>query len=243
MKQPHSADPEFGIRVLGGFHFFGRGEPLPDLPRGSQHLLAFLAIRDRQVTRTAVAGTLWPQASESHAYSSLRSALSRLNEVKQAIVHTTFQELSLTDGVFVDIREARLLAHRILDPGGEGDADLGSDAIATLSLDLLPDWYEDWAIAEAEEWRQLRLHALDALTERLTAGERYGEATSAALAAVKAEPLRETAHAALIRVYIAEGNRAEALAAYKNYCEMVRKELGLEPTPLIKSLVKDIEQV
>jgi DNA-binding SARP family transcriptional activator len=111
-----------------------------------------------------------------------------------------------------------------------------------LSVDLLPDWYDDWAVAEAEEWRQLRLHALDALAERLTAGGRFADATSAALAAVKAEPLRETAHAALIRVYLAEGNRAEALAAYEQYRAMLDSELGLEPTALIRSLIEDLRQ-
>jgi DNA-binding SARP family transcriptional activator len=107
---------------------------------------------------------------------------------------------------------------------------------------LLPDWYDDWAVAEAEAWRQLRLHALDALAERLTAAGKFADATSAALAAVKAEPLRETAHAALISVYIAEGNRAEALDAYERYRGMLMIELGLEPTKLLHDLIRDIER-
>src|SRR6185436_19063543 len=117
--------------------------------------------------------------------------------------------------------------------------DLGDEAIATLSVDLLPDWYDDWAVIEAEEWRQLRLHALDTLAEGLTAAGRYADATSAALAAVKAEPLRETAHAVLIRVYLAEGNRAEALAAYEGYRVMLRTEMGLEPMPDIQALITE----
>jgi DNA-binding SARP family transcriptional activator len=134
------------------------------------------------------------------------------------------------------------LAHRVLGISEVREGDLSSEAISALSVDLLPDWYDDWAIAEAEEWRQLRLHALDSLAERLTSAGRYADATSAALAAVRAEPLRETAHAALIRVYLAEGNRAEALSAYENYREMLQNELGLEPTPLIQTLVQDLQQ-
>ena len=57
---------------------------------------------------------------------------------------------------------------------------------------------------------------------------------------MKAEPLRETAHAALIRVYLAEGNRAEALAAYEHYRDLLQVELGLEPTELIQALIKDL---
>ena len=52
--------------------------------------------------------------------------------------------------------------------------------------------------------------------------------------------MRETAHAALIRVYLAEGNRAEALSAYEHYRTLLRDELGLEPSPLIQGLIKDL---
>jgi len=165
-----------------------------------------------------------------------------LNELERTVVRVTSQELSLADGVALDIRDARLLAHRLLNPGAGPDIDLNDQAISTLSVDLLPDWYDDWAVAEAEAWRQLRLHALDALAERLTAAGRYADATSAALAAAKAEPLRETAHAALIRVYLAEGNRAEALSAYQHYRALLHTELGLEPTPLIQGLIKELQQ-
>ena len=170
----------------------------------------------------------------------MRSALSRLSAIQRTVVRVTFRELAFADGVLVDIRDARALAHRLLNPDSGQESDQDDRAIATLSTDLLPDWYDDWAVAEAEEWRQLRLHALDALAERLTAAGRYADATSAALAAVKAEPLRETAHAALIRVYLAEGNRAEARAAYEHYHALLRSELGLEPTELVKALVEDL---
>jgi DNA-binding SARP family transcriptional activator len=230
------------VSLLGSFGFSVGGRPRRGLPHGSQRLLAFLALRDRPVTRTAIAGALWPDASEEHAHASLRSALSRLTGLARTIVRATSQELQLDDEVSVDLRDARLIVHRLLNPGMTQDSDLSNLAISILSVDLLPDWYDDWAVAEAEEWRQLRLHALDALADRLTAAERYADATSAALAAVKAEPLRETAHAALIRVYLAEGNRAEALDAYDHYRTLLDSELGLEPTPLIHSLVKNLQE-
>ena len=63
------------LSVLGTFQFWVANEALPTLAAGSQRLLAFLALRDRAVTRVAAAGTLWPEATQSHASSSLRSAL------------------------------------------------------------------------------------------------------------------------------------------------------------------------
>jgi DNA-binding SARP family transcriptional activator len=233
---------EFELSVLGSFGFSVDGKRRRGLPHGSQRLLAFLALQNRSASRTAIAGTLWPDASEDHAHASLRSALSRLNGIKSTVVEVTSQELSLADGVVVDIRDARKLAHRLLKPGLNLHGDLDPEAISTLSADLLPDWYDDWAVIEAEEWRQLRLHALDSLAEALTSAGRFADATSAALAAVKAEPLRETAHSVLIRVYLAEGNRSEALSAYENYRDLLRAQLGVEPTPLIKLLIEDFHR-
>ena len=240
---PSAGSGPLQIAVLGGFRLWVRGrDALAALPGGSQRLLAFLALRERSVMRTAAAGTLWPEASEEHAHASLRSAISRLTLLAHEAIVVSVHDLRLADHVAVDIRESRALAHRLVNPDGAGrEGDLNNEAIAALSDDLLPDWYDDWAVVEAEEWRQLRLHALDALAERLTAAGRYADATSAALVAVKAEPLRETAHAALIRVYLAEGNRAEALAAYQHYRALLRTELGLEPTPLIQALVKGLQ--
>lgn len=243
-SSPAAGKGSLQIAVLGSFRFWVSGkDALPALPSGSQRLLAYLALRDRSVLRSAAAGTLWPEASEDHAHASLRSAISRLTLIAHEAIVISFHDLSLAKGVTVDIRQSRALAHRLLNTGDpELSADSNDRAIAALSADLLPDWYDDWTVNEAEDWRQLRLHALDALTGRLIAAGLYGDATSAALAAVKAEPLRETAHAALIRVYIAEGNRAEALAAFQDYRNLLDAELGLEPSPLIRGLVEDLQR-
>jgi DNA-binding SARP family transcriptional activator len=241
---PHSpAGRSFQLSLLGSFRFREAGEARLALPGGSQRLLAFLALRDRAVERTAVAGTLWPEASEDRAHASLRSALSRLGKRTREAVAVSFLDLDLAEGVAVDIREAQALAHRLLEPAVSPEAaDLSAAAVSALSTNLLPDWYDDWVLLEAEDWRQLRLHALEALAARLTADGRWGDAASAALAAVAAEPLRESARATLIRVHLAEGNQSEALTEFGRYRILLDAELGLEPTPLLGDLVSDLQQ-
>ena len=97
--------------------------------------------------------------------------------------------MRLAQGVTVDIRHAQTLARRLLDPAViPKQSDLSSAAVVALSGDLLPGWYDDWVLAEAEDWRQLRLHALEALADRLTAVGCWGQAADAASAAVRAEP-------------------------------------------------------
>ncbi len=206
--------------------------------------MAFLALHDGSVSRIAVAATLWPDVSEDHAYASLRSAISRLTGSARGAIRVSLHELGLADDVDVDLRSSQALAHRLLasDSTAWQAADLTTAAVAGLSADLLPDWYDDWAVLEAEDWRQLRMHALEALAGHLTAGHRYGDATLAALAAVRAEPLRESARGALIRVHLAEGNQSEALTEFRRYRSLLLSELGLEPTPRLSLLLETLQR-
>jgi DNA-binding SARP family transcriptional activator len=84
------------------------------------------------------------------------------------------------------------------------------------------------------------VHALEALAGRLTQAQRFGEAAAAASVAVRADPLRESACAALVRVHLAEGNQSDALDEFHRYRNLIRTELALEPTPLLGDLVRDL---
>jgi SARP family transcriptional regulator, regulator of embCAB operon len=228
------------LAMLGGFRLLG-GTSVVAVPRASQRLLAFLALHGGAVQRAAVAGALWPDVAERRAYCNLRAALTRLGCTARKALATSKLELGLAEGVTVDLRRGQALARRLLDPAVPLDRPaLGMTAVAALSADLLPDWYDDWVLVEAEDWRQLRLHALEALAGQLTAAGRWGEAAGAARAAVRAEPLRESGHAALIRVYLAEGNPSEALREYARYRALLDAELGLAPTLRLRQLVQEL---
>jgi DNA-binding SARP family transcriptional activator len=228
--------PRLRLWLLGGFRFeIGHSITISE---GSQRVLALLALWGRPVRRTVVAGTLWPEATEAHASSSLRSALARLHRGARAAVTVTPQDLELAPDVEVDLRDAEKLAQQLLDSEGSGGA-LGPvpDAISALSGDLLPDWDDEWVLVQAEDWRQLRLHALEALADRLIARQRYADAAAAALAAIRADTLRESARAALIRVHRAEGNLSEAVREFARYRDLLHRELGVEPTDRLRALV------
>jgi DNA-binding SARP family transcriptional activator len=229
------------VSVLGGFQLWRSGSVQIGVPRASQRLLAFLALRGGVANRAAVAGTLWPDATESHAYSNLRSALARLERTCRETLQTSKLELGLAEDVTVDLRHSQALARRLLDPSTKpGQSDLGAAALGALSADLLPGWYDDWVLIEAEIWRQLRVHALEALALRLADIGRWGEAANAAGAAVRADPLRESAHAALIKVHLAEGNQSDAVREFTSYRALLHAELGLEPTLQLRHLVQDL---
>ncbi|MFJ2579070.1 BTAD domain-containing putative transcriptional regulator [Kitasatospora aureofaciens] len=228
-----SSAPGAGVRLalLGGFGL-SAGDASVAVSAGAERLLAFVALRcNGKVPRALVAGTLWPDATERCAYASLRSALSRLPAAGREALEVGPTELRLADGVGVDVREARTLAHRILAPGASPDrSGFGLAAVEGLSTDLLPGWYEDWTVLEADNWRRLRVHALEALACAFVGARRFPEAVAAAGAAVRADPLRESSQACLIRAHLAEGNPGEALQDVERYERRLRAELGL-PAP------------
>jgi DNA-binding SARP family transcriptional activator len=224
---------ELRLRLLGGFGLTCDGEPLA-LPLGAQRLIAFLALRDRSVQRVYVAGTLWLDTTEARSCANLRSALWRVRQYGCDVVRATGLDLRLDPVVRVDVAEAVGGAHRLLARApAPGDLELAP----VFMGDLLPDWYDDWVQSERERFRQLRLHALEALAERLIDAGRFGEAADACLAAVGADPLRESAYRVLIRLHLAEGNWSEAIRQYNLFTRLLRKELGLRPSPHMKELL------
>jgi len=208
--------------------------PAEKLPRGAQRLVAHLGL-GRRLARTAVAGQLWPDVPESHAHGSLRSALWRVQKIAPGLIQVSGGTLSLADGVRVDVRELTTWAQRMSDP--RTCIDEISPADTPLCGELLPGWYDDWVLLERERLRQLRMHALEALADRLVTAGRYGDAVQAAHAAVRAEPLRESAHRTVVRVHLAEGNTVEALRAYESFRVMLADELGVVPTRRMTDLV------
>lgn len=229
--RPRAPDsPRLGL--LDGFRLRHRGHTLRLQP-GAQRLLAFLALHDRPLHRLYVAGRLWTDSEQDHANASLRTTLWRLRRPDCVLVDATPSEMALADDVVVDIREAIERAHRVLDNRGEPP-----DLAGLIGAgDLLPDLYDDWVILERERFRQLRLHALERLCEDLTAAGSYAAAAEAGFAAIASEPLRESAHRALISNHIAEGNLSEAFRQYRVYCDLARDQLGMAPSPGMRAMM------
>jgi DNA-binding SARP family transcriptional activator len=231
------------LGLLGGFTLTVKGVPVT-LPATAQRLLALLALRGRPLCRTRVCGALWPDAPANRANASLRSTLWRTHRLCAGAVDTTGNDLALDPAVGVDLHSAQRRAGRLLDGRVRSEEVLDGQTREYLSTPLLPGWYDDdWVVVEREYYDQLRLNALEAMCARLTAAHRYGEAVEAGLSAVRAEPLRESAHERLIRTHLAAGNRWEAIRQYERCRRVLDAELGLAPSPRLAALLPDCRRV
>jgi DNA-binding SARP family transcriptional activator len=223
--------------LLGGFTLLAENEEIV-LPMSAQRLVALLALRERPLSRAYLAGLLWPDYSTERSLADLRTALWRANHSHAPVVATAGMRLSLRPEVQVDVRALTALGRGAVGPAGQSVvAELAGMSWFDLSLDLLPDWYDDWLVDDREGVRQLRLHALEGLTDELSNRGRHAEAIQAALAAVRLEPLRETAHATLIRAHLAEGNRSEAQRQFHRCRDLLAAELAVEPSESIRRLI------
>ena len=228
--------PSWRLSLLGAWQLSGADQPI-DVGTNGQRLFAILALRGR-CDRSYLSGVLWPDCSEPHAHGNLRATLSRLHRRRLTDpLESSNGALRLRSGVRVDVADLVATASAVLE--GAGTAAPDRRLLRALDAeDLLVGWYDDWVLLERERLRQLRLHALEALSGQLLAAGNEPAAVETALAAVAVEPLRESAHRAVIRAHLAEGNRAEALRQLDQLRDLLRQELGVRPSRLVMDLFR-----
>lgn len=226
--------PGFHVHLLGDFAVT-RDSQAVTVPACSRRVVALLALRRRPVERGHAAALLWLDKDEARARANLRSALWRLRTTAPGLVADAPAGLTLGSGTAVDVEDAQRLAHDLIDERRE--VDVGRLDATVLDGELLPGWYDDFVESERERLRQLRLHALESLARRLGRGGQVARALEAALGVVSIEPLRESAHRAVIELHLAEGNASEALRQYRRMEALLRESLGIRPSPVVRGLV------
>jgi DNA-binding SARP family transcriptional activator len=222
------------LRLLGHFRLECDAEPV-ELCRNGQRLLAFVALR-RRVSRSVLAGTLWPEVTENHARGSLRTTLWKLPHCKQPLIRCSGDSLVPASTLRVDVHAFTETALRVVQ-GGSPPPPAQFPPGLLGGEDLLPGWDEEWVLLERERLRQLRLHALDALAETLVRQGKPALALEAAWESVRTEPLRESANRAAVSAHLAEGNVSEAVRHYHSFRRLLREELGVEPSPQFAHLL------
>lgn len=221
----------FRLRLLPDFELSQYGRRLR-LPATAQRLLVFLALTERPQHRFVVATRLWADLTDDRSGAALRTTLWQIRRAAPATVLSHDSHLRLGSSVEVDVHESVRRTRSL-----ETDARLEEGLLDILSHDLLPDWLDEWVVAERERYRQIRLHALEKLCQRFSEARQHAFAIEAGLRAVAADPLRETAQRVLIEAHIAEGNLSEAVRQYRTYVHLLRVELGVEPTAVLTSLI------
>lgn len=217
------------LGLLGPWRLCADGLPIMGIGENARRLLTVLALRGG-TSRSVLGGTLWPEATEGAAAARLRTVLWRLAGSRSALLEEQSGSIRLSSNVVVDVDELFRAAAGV-------EAGLPGADPKLFEADLLPGWDEDWLVVDRERIRQARMHALERLSEDLRDQGRFAMALDAALSALLADPLRESAHRAVISVHLAEGNLVEAIHQFERCRDLLHEELGLAPSQALRAMI------
>ncbi|WP_415856579.1 AfsR/SARP family transcriptional regulator [Sinomonas sp. G460-2] len=222
---------EWELHLLGCWQLLCDGHMVAVGAR-QQRLITALALVGQR-SRSYLAGLLWPDSSEHQASGSLRATVFKVRHQLPGILTDSLDPVCLSASVAVDLHELRRSAEEAR--SGRGIAPGIAEHL--YSAELLPGWYDDWIIFEQERLRELRIASLEAIARHYLGTDEPDAAVAAAMHAAAIEPLRESAHALMIRGQIHAGNAAGAYRTLADFRRRLRDEMGLEPSRRLEAAI------
>jgi DNA-binding SARP family transcriptional activator/tetratricopeptide (TPR) repeat protein len=201
------------------------GTPLPEPAADrARALVGWLGLHSGLQPRARVAAALWPDADQTQARARLRTTVWALRQAwgdaADRVLGGGRDTIGISGPVWVDARDA---ADPAL-PDGE----------------LLPGIDDEWADAEREEYRGRQGARYRGLCDEAIADGRTHDAVVWARRRCGVARWDESAHRALVRALLADGDRAGAADAAQRFTERLRSELGVSPSPTTRSLHADV---
>ncbi|MGZ4195075.1 MAG: BTAD domain-containing putative transcriptional regulator [Solirubrobacteraceae bacterium] len=237
------------FRMLGPLEVTCDGEVLSLGGERQRALLALLLVRANQlVTKERLVDELFAGQPSATALNALRVAVSRLRQTLR-----TEGVLETKPGGYVlrvpsgelDTKQFEVLCEQARKLIAAGDPAGASDRLReALALWRGPPLADvaliDGVQGEIRRLDELRLSAvLDRIDADLAVGEGV-ELVGELEALVDAEPFQERLRGQLMRALYRAGRQADALAAYRRMSELMRDELGLEPSRALQGLEQQI---
>ena len=234
------------LTLLGGFDArLASGAALALPTHKYKALLAFLAVPAGQMhQRDGLVALLWGDRSHELGRTALRQALWVL---RKALNTETAAGLSI-DGdlvgldpsaVGVDVAEFERAAADGAPENLERAAVLyRGELLAGIVAREAP--FEEWLTVQRERLGELALQSLARLLAHQRKNGRLEAAAQTALRLLALDPLEESVHRVLMRIYMELGRRAAALRQYQACVSVLQRELGTDPDAETRTLYRTI---
>lgn len=238
------------LELLGDFRLRTEAGSLVTISaRKSQAMLAFLAVKPAQlVSRDKMAGLLWSSTAPEQARQSLRQTLSTL---RRELASVSGQKILIEEGdflsldptaVYCDVAEFESLVAtgtaEALDPATRL---YGGDFLEGFQID--EEKFDQWVLAERDRLHRMVLRAHAQLVEQLTRSGSVDEAVGIAQQSLRIDPLQESMHRTLMRLYQQTGDLINALHQYDTCAKILRRELDVDPDAETRALQQDIVEL
>jgi WD40 repeat protein/DNA-binding SARP family transcriptional activator len=236
------------FRILGPLEVVRDGAPIVLGAAQERALLALLVLRGgKAVPIDRLIDDLWGDRAPATAAKAVQVYVSRLRKALGAdaiVTHGRGYRLAIEPEQVDAVRFDALLAEgrRALSDGdAAGARDRLGSALGLWRGDPLADFaYEPFAQAAIGRLRAARFAALEDRVEADLAlggdGELIGELESL----IASNPLQERLRGQLMVALYRAGRQADALAVYRQTSELLRDELGLEPSRSLQKLERSI---
>jgi len=221
-------------------------------------LLAYLAVTDSVHTRAALAALLWPESDTRRAQNALRSTLSFVRGALEGAWLVVDREAVGLDGTHrpaVDVVRFRDLLQRCRGHGHSAREactqclPLLEEAVELYRGDFMDGFtlrdspeFDDWQSLQTEALRRELAGALERLARGYAARGDVERGIDRARRWLSLDPLNETAHRALMRLYAGAGQQAVALGQYEACERRLQEELGVPPSVETVDLYTDIKE-
>lgn len=215
------------------------------LPAKQQILLAVLALQpDATVSNDRLMAALWGEDASPTALKTLQSHVFQLRQVIASIETDGRGYRLRIDPQALDARRFEALldeARSSTAPDPRAATTALTQALALWRGPSLPDvGDEPVATAELERLLERRHAAFDDLVRlRMSLGE-YGEVVPELRRELRESPYQERLWASLLVALSRSGRKAEALLAYREATEALRRELDVEPGAELQALAASI---
>lgn len=213
-----------------------------DLP-GRQGKLAFVFLvlnRFRPVGRPELIEAIWSAEPPPEADAALSAILSKLRRALKP-VHL---DLKLPVDTWIDVEIA---ANAIDEADGalrRGDAaqawSHANVAVSIARRPLLTDHEAPWIETRRASLRALLVRGLESLAAASGAAGQPTLAVEYMSEVIDLEPFRETAYQRLMQLQASLGNRGEALRVFERCRQLMRGELGANPSPRTEAVFLEI---
>lgn len=234
------SSPLLHFQVLGPFQ--AQGLRLPT--RKAEALAAYLALEaGRPHRRDSLMALLWGDRADKQARHSLSQTLFSLRkafgDAAGCLVTDGDAVMVVPSLVRVDAREFQRLSASsdLADLAAAADLCRG-DLLQGLNVQEVA--YQDWLAGERIRFKEMALALYGRLCARHEEAQDLDLAVQAAVRLVALDPLQESAHRTLMRLYAAQGRATSALRQYDHLAALLKRELDEEPEPETRQLQAEI---
>ena len=239
------------LELLGDFRMRSDGGTLINISaKKSQAMLAYLGVKPAQlVSRDKMAALLWSSTATEQARQSLRQTLSSLR--KELAQISPDRKILVEEGDFLSLDPA--LVHVDV---AEFERQLGSGteeglkkATALYRGDFLEGFeldeerFDQWVIAERDRLHRASLRAHSQLVEIQTKNGVLDEAIATAQQSLRIDPLQESMHRTLMRLYMDSGDLVNAVQQYDICARTLKRELQIDPDAETRKLFQQVAQL